>query len=35
MPPKDHRVSGNGGVYELTMDILLGIKSIITVVEDD
>ncbi len=35
MPPKDHRVSGNDGVYDLTMNILSRIKSIITFLEDD
>jgi hypothetical protein len=35
MPPKDHRVNGNDGEYELTWDILLGIKSVIASLEDD
>ncbi len=35
MPPKDHKVSGNDGVYELIRDILSGIKSVITYLEDD
>jgi hypothetical protein len=29
MPPKDHMVSGNDGVYELTIDIIGGIRSVL------
>ncbi len=35
MPPKDSKVSGNDGVYELTRDILLSIRSMIVFLEDD
>ncbi len=35
MPPKDHRVSGNDGVYELTRDTLSNIISMIASLEDD
>jgi len=35
MPPKDHRVNGNDGVYELIGDTLSNIKSIIAPLEDD
>jgi len=29
MPPKDHMVSSNDGVYELTIDIIGGIRSVL------
>jgi hypothetical protein len=35
VPPKDHKVSGNDGVYELTRDTLSSIRSVIASLEDD
>jgi hypothetical protein len=35
MPPKDHIVNGNDGVYEMSEDTLSGINSIIATLEDD
>jgi hypothetical protein len=29
MPPKDHMVNGNDGVYELTINILASIRSVL------
>jgi hypothetical protein len=35
LPPKDRKVSGNDGVYEMNEDTLSGINSIIVALEDD
>ncbi len=35
MPPRDHIVSGNDGVYEMSEDTLSGINFVITTFEDD
>jgi hypothetical protein len=35
MPPKDHKVSGNDGVYEMSEDTLSGINFVIATLEDD
>ncbi len=35
MPPKDHKVSGNDDVYELTRDTLSSIRSVIASLQDD
>jgi hypothetical protein len=34
-PPRDHIVSGNDGVYEMSEDTLSGINFVITTFEDD
>jgi len=35
MPPRDHVVSGNDGVYEMSEDTLSGINFFIATLEDD
>ncbi len=35
MPPKEHRVGGNDGVYEMSKDTLNGIQFVIVVFDDD
>jgi hypothetical protein len=35
MPPKDHIVNGNDGIYEISENTLSGIKSVIARLEDD
>ncbi len=35
MPPKDHVVNGNDGVYEISEDTLSGINYVIATLEDD
>ncbi len=35
LPPRDHIVSGNDGVYEMSENTLSGINFVITAFEDD
>ncbi len=35
MPPRDHIISGNDGVYEMSENTLSGIKYVIATLEDD